>query len=270
MDTMESTALAIPERTELVALFTKEGGIDPIIARIEAEVRSHVPDVTTKRGRDAIASLAYKVARSKTTLDEAGKSLTEEQRRQINVVDAARCGMLTVSVEMLHRLLICDAEAGKLTWKARDGQAAWNTRYAGKEALIYVSPDGYHRGAVLGRNYQAHRVIWAMAHGAWPADQIDHINGDRTDNRIANLRDVTQAQNKANGGKWPGRNPTSRFIGVERVAATGKWGATVPFQGKRNWCGTFETEEAAARARDAKAIELRGAFARLNFPQVAA
>lgn len=76
MDTMESTALAIPERTELVALFTKEGGIDPIIARIEAEVRSHVPDVTTKRGRDAIASLAYKVARSKTTLDEAGKSLT--------------------------------------------------------------------------------------------------------------------------------------------------------------------------------------------------
>ena len=94
MDIAEATtAVAIPERTELVALFKTEGGLDPLIARIEAEVRSHVPDVTTKKGRDAIASLAYKVARSKTTLDDAGKTLTEEQRRQIAVVDAARRSM---------------------------------------------------------------------------------------------------------------------------------------------------------------------------------
>lgn len=94
MDSTEAgTALAIPERTELIALFKTEGGLDPIIARIEAEVRAHVPDVTTKKGRDAIASLAYKVARSKTTLDDAGKALTEEQRRQIAVVDAARRSM---------------------------------------------------------------------------------------------------------------------------------------------------------------------------------
>ena len=93
MNTAESTALAIPERTELVALFGRDGGLDPIIARIEAEVRAHVPDVTTKRGRDAIASLAYRVARSKTALDDAGKALTEEQRRQISVVDAARRSM---------------------------------------------------------------------------------------------------------------------------------------------------------------------------------
>jgi hypothetical protein len=91
MDTVESsTAVAIPERTELVAMFKSENGLDPLLARIEAEVRSHVPDVTTKKGRDAIASLAYKVARSKTALDDAGKTLTEEQRRQINVVDASR------------------------------------------------------------------------------------------------------------------------------------------------------------------------------------
>ena len=94
MDTAEiSTALAIPERAELVSMFKREGGLDPLIARIEAEVRSHVPDVTTKKGRDAIASLAYKVARSKTMLDDAGKTLTEEQRRQIAVVDAARRSM---------------------------------------------------------------------------------------------------------------------------------------------------------------------------------
>lgn len=171
------------------------------------------------------------------------------------------------TVEMLHRLLVCDPDAGKLFWKERPGQNAWNSRHARKEAFTCLGRDGYRRGAILGRNYQAHRVIWAMVHGEWPTDQIDHINGVRSENRIGNLRHVTQAQNKANGGKRPRRNPTSRFIGVERVAATGKWGATVPFQGKRNWCGTFLTEEDAARARDTKALELRGEFARLNFPE---
>lgn len=90
MDTSETTAVAIPARAELAVLFRKEGGLDPIISRIEDEVRAHVPDVSTKRGRDAIASLAYKVARSKTMLDDAGKTLNEEARKQIDAVDAAR------------------------------------------------------------------------------------------------------------------------------------------------------------------------------------
>jgi len=83
-------ALALPEGTALVALFKTEDGLDPLIARIAAEVRAHVPDLTTAKGRDAIKSLAYKVARSKTTLDEAGKQLTDEQRKAIATVDAAR------------------------------------------------------------------------------------------------------------------------------------------------------------------------------------
>ena len=83
-------ALALPEGTALVALFKTEDGLDPLIARIAAEVRAHVPDLTTAKGRDAIKSLAYKVARSKTTLDDAGKQLTDEQRKAIATVDAAR------------------------------------------------------------------------------------------------------------------------------------------------------------------------------------
>lgn len=86
----QSTAVAIPAKAELAAMFRKTDGLDPIIARIEAEVRGHVPDVTTKKGRDAIASLAYKIARSKTALDDAGKALNEEARAQINAVDAER------------------------------------------------------------------------------------------------------------------------------------------------------------------------------------
>lgn len=84
------TSVAIPGKADLAVMFRSTGGLDPIIARIEDEVRQHVPDVSTKKGRDAIASLAYKVARSKTMLDDAGKALNEEARAQINAVDAER------------------------------------------------------------------------------------------------------------------------------------------------------------------------------------
>jgi len=88
--TEETTALAIPAKNDLQAMFAREDGLDPIIAQIEVEVRSHAADTSTKKGRDAIKSLAYKVSRSKTALDEAGKALNEEARAQITAVDAAR------------------------------------------------------------------------------------------------------------------------------------------------------------------------------------
>ena len=84
-------ALITEGGADIVAMF-KDGGaqIDPILARIEAEVRSHAPDLTTDKGRKAIASLAYKVSQSKTALDNAGKKLTEDQKQAIAAVDAAR------------------------------------------------------------------------------------------------------------------------------------------------------------------------------------
>jgi hypothetical protein len=84
------TALALPANTELAVLFRQENGLDPILSRIVEEVRSHVADTSTAKGRDAIKSLAYKVSRSKTALDDAGKRLNEDARAQINIVDAAR------------------------------------------------------------------------------------------------------------------------------------------------------------------------------------
>ena len=90
MSTEPGTALALPAPTDLAVLFRQENGLDPIVARIVEEVRSHAPDLTTAKGRDAIKSLAYRVSRSKTALDEAGKKLNEEARAQIGIVDAAR------------------------------------------------------------------------------------------------------------------------------------------------------------------------------------
>jgi len=84
------TAIALPEATSLEAMFRRDEGLDPLIARIEEQVRAYVPDVSTRKGRDAIKSLAYNVARSKTALDDAGKKLNEDARAQIAIVDAAR------------------------------------------------------------------------------------------------------------------------------------------------------------------------------------
>lgn len=90
MTTDLSTALIVAPGTDLTTFFHNSDAIDPLLSAIEAEVRSHVPDITTIKGREAIKSLAFKVARSKTALDDAGKLLNEEARKQINIVDAAR------------------------------------------------------------------------------------------------------------------------------------------------------------------------------------
>tara|TARA_R110000782_G_scaffold2628_6_gene9984 strand:- start:1671 stop:2696 length:1026 start_codon:yes stop_codon:yes gene_type:complete len=87
-----TTTSIIPHEPAAIQLLFKNGGtaIDPLIERIEIEVRSHVADLTTKKGRDAIASLAFKVSKSKTALDTAGKALTETQKAEIKIVDDAR------------------------------------------------------------------------------------------------------------------------------------------------------------------------------------
>lgn len=77
------------EQTTLQVL-TDEKRFEDLLAKIKAEVATHVPDVTTDKGRKAIASLAFKVTKTKTALDDAGKKLTEDKRKEIAVVDASR------------------------------------------------------------------------------------------------------------------------------------------------------------------------------------
>lgn len=86
---VEASALSVLDDTNLPALFGSDSVI-PMIERIETEVRSFAPDLSTTKSRKEIASLAYRVARSKTALDDAGKGLTEEARKQIEAVNAER------------------------------------------------------------------------------------------------------------------------------------------------------------------------------------
>lgn len=87
--TETGTDLVAIEKYDMVALFS-EGGADPLLDEIEKQAESIVTDVTTEKGRKEIASMAYRIARSKTTLDNEGKRLKEEAQKTVNVVDAER------------------------------------------------------------------------------------------------------------------------------------------------------------------------------------
>lgn len=86
----EVTDLVVIEKQNAMAVFTTKEQLDPLIEAIEKEARSLVPDVTTKKGRDAIASMAHKVARSKTYIDNAGKDLVAELKALPKQIDESR------------------------------------------------------------------------------------------------------------------------------------------------------------------------------------
>lgn len=133
---------------------------------------------------------------------------------------------------LLASLLSYNEESGALYWKRRDRSmfagaaysperscAAWNAKFAGKEAFTALSK-GYRHGRLAGKGYSAHRVIWLMVYGTEP-DFIDHINGDRADNRLANLRDASRSDNNRN--RCISGNNTSGVTGVSWDAHHRKW-----------------------------------------------
>lgn len=165
------------------------------------------------------------------------------------------------SPEVLRQLLRYEPETGRLFWLPRAGamcasaghQNRWNTLNAGNEAMASFDAHGYRCGRVMSVKMRAHRVIWAMAHNFWPPDQIDHINGDRTDNRLQNLRMATNAQNCRNM-KLPKTN-SSGVMGVGWYRPYGKWVASIRVSGKVKFLGYFSTITEAAAVRRLAQIE---------------
>jgi hypothetical protein len=116
--------------------------------------------------------------------------------------------------DLLLQTLRYEPETGKLYWLERPaelftivdapkrgatverGAASWNKGYAGKEAFTYRNDRGYCVGTLFTAQYKAHRVIWKLVYGEDPLF-VDHINMDRADNRLCNLRSITHAENCA-------------------------------------------------------------------------
>lgn len=162
---------------------------------------------------------------------------------------------MRLTAEKLRETLSYDPETGEFTWMVRLSSRRMPGQSAGTPCK-----NGYKHISVLGRMYYAHRLAWFYVHGEWPPECIDHINGKRSDNRIANLRLATVSQNNANS-KLPCSN-TSGFKGVVWLPKNRKWRAQIKRHRKMFHLGCFDSKEAAAAAYRAAAVGYHGDFVR--------
>lgn len=109
---------------------------------------------------------------------------------------------------------------------------------------------GYRVIHVLGKTYLEHRLAWFYVHGEWPILEIDHINGNRSDNRLANLRDVSHSENMRNITKISSAN-TSGFTGVYWNKIGKNWQAKTCVGDKQIHLGFFDDPKQASAVRDA-------------------
>jgi hypothetical protein len=116
--------------------------------------------------------------------------------------------------------------------------------------------------SVDNEKFRAARLAWLYMTGEWPKDIVDHINGVRDDDRWENLRAATQGQNCLNTARRS--DNTSGVKGVGWNTRLGKWHARVKIGGQQHHCGYLDNLEDAKLARETKAGQLHGAFARFD------
>jgi hypothetical protein len=156
------------------------------------------------------------------------------------------------SIDYLHKL-----------FEYRDGELYWKVTKAGgrRPGMIAgsINGNGYRIVGIDYRKYQVHRIVWALC-GQPEAEYLDHINGDKTDNRIENLRAASIFENNRNIGLK--RNNTSGFKGVSWNKQAKKWVGQVLWNHKNHLAGFFEDKEQCAKAVRELREKLHGEFAR--------
>lgn len=161
---------------------------------------------------------------------------------------------MELTQEKLKEILRYDPETGVFYWKVSVSQ---NTS-AGSVAGCY-NRFGYCTIRIDGVGYGAHCLAWLYTVGEFPLDELDHIDGNPSNNRFDNLREATNAENGRN--RKLNSNNMSGFKGVCQ-AVNGRWQAQIGFNGRRIHLGYFSTAEEAHVSYESKAMELFGEFKR--------
>ena len=144
-----------------------------------------------------------------------------------------------ISAQEVRDLFNYDSETGLMTRKLKRGKC-----FVG-DAVGSADMHGYLTVRVGVRSYKVHRIIWLHAYGHWPSGDVDHINGERSDNRLSNLRDVCRASNLQNQRKAK-NNKSTGVLGVYPDKA--RFCAKISINNKSKHLGMFDTVEDAHAA----------------------
>lgn len=143
----------------------------------------------------------------------------------------------------LRSALHYNEETGAFTWLV-----STNGRIKVGDPAGSLNSKGYMTIGFKGKERKAHRMAWLWKYGVWPTGQIDHIDGDKSNNRIANLREVTNTENQQNRRRARRDNKSTGLIGSKLHRKTGKYMANIGVDGKRIYLGLFATPELAHEA----------------------
>jgi hypothetical protein len=157
----------------------------------------------------------------------------------------------SLSYEEASRIFSYNPETGEIIWKVM-----FSTKNKVGDVAGGYDERGYLRLRVHGHNYRLHRLAWLLHYGRWPKGNIDHINGVRDDNRIANLREVGQQENAKN--RALNKNNVSGTSGVYWFRPSNKWRAQIAVGRQYKSLGLYEKKEDAIKAR--KAAERKYGF----------
>jgi len=131
-----------------------------------------------------------------------------------------------------------EPETGKLYWIYGRKKIKEN------DEVGHVRADGYIRLKYNGKSYYAHKIAWLLYYGYWPQGIVDHINGIKSDNRINNLRNVSQKENCQNRIE----HRQGKLLGTHYNKKFNNWQSFITFNGKKKHLGCFDTEQKAHEA----------------------
>lgn len=159
-----------------------------------------------------------------------------------------------IEQELLKSLFHYDPDTGVFTWRYTRGGRVAGTVAGGPDSC------GRLQMRFMGKKTSCHRLAWVYVYGEWPAAEIDHANGDCSDNRIANLRQSNRSQNMCNIGAR--KQSKTGIKGVSWDTQCRKFRAQIMHLGKKYNLGRYDSIEEAQAAYSEAANRLHGEFAR--------
>jgi hypothetical protein len=207
---------------------------------------------------DADRDRQQRAARIVVQLEKIEPKISKRRQKAETKAPATKTCKALVSIERVRELLSYDLETGIFARRIAKGG-----NKAGAVAG-FKRRDGYISIKIDGKEYLVHRLVWLCLNGRWPKGELDHVNGRKDDNRAANLREATRAENITNCGVR--RDNQTGFRGVRRahtcVDGSPRFDARITVAGKQFWLGMFATAKEASDAYQAAARMHYGQFVR--------